>query len=87
MQLWTYSAFLRNAEKKKHLVACRRLHVGRKYKVDPIIIVTIAGIESNYGVHHSQFSVFNSLYTQIHEMPRRSKWASKELAQFLIYCF
>ena len=61
--------------------------VSRKYKVDPIIIVTIAGIESNYGVHHSQFSVFNSLYTQIHEMPRRSKWASKELAQFLIYCF
>ena len=34
VQLWTYSAFLRNAEKKKHLVACRRLHVGRKYKVD-----------------------------------------------------
>jgi len=61
--------------------------VSKKYKVDPFIVITIAGIESNYGVHHSQFSVFNSLYTQIHEMPKRSKWASKELAEFLIYCF
>jgi membrane-bound lytic murein transglycosylase B len=61
--------------------------VSKKYKVDSFIIVTIAGIESNYGVHHSQFSVFNSLYTQIHEMPKRSKWASKELAEFLTYCF
>ncbi len=61
--------------------------VAGEYKVDPFIVVTIAGIESNYGSHHSQFSVFNSLYTQIHEMPRRAKWASKELAEFIKYCF
>ena len=35
--------------------------VSKKYSVDPFIIVTIAGVESNYGVHHSQFSVFISL--------------------------
>ena len=63
------------------------LEVSKKFGVDPFIIVTIAGIESNYGSHHSQFSVFNSLYTQIHEMPKRSKWASKQLAEFLKYCF
>ena len=62
-------------------------NVAAEYKVDPMIVITIAGIESNYGVHHSQFSVFNSLYTQIHEMPRRAKWASKELAEFIKYCF
>lgn len=61
--------------------------ISDKYSMDPFIIVTIAGVESNYGVHHSQFSVFNSLYTQIQEMPRRSKWATKELAEFLKYCF
>jgi len=61
--------------------------IANEYQMDPFIIVTIAGIESNYGVHHSQFSVFNSLYTQIHEMPRRSKWATRELAEFLKYCF
>ena len=63
------------------------MSVSKTYGVDPFIVVTIAGIESNYGVHHSQFSVFNSLYTQIHEMPKRSKWATKELAEFLKYCF
>lgn len=63
------------------------IEVATEYKMDPFIVVTIAGIESNYGSHHSQFSVFNSLYTQIHEMPRRSKWATKELAEFLKYCF
>ena len=58
--------------------------IADKYEVDPFIFVTIAGVESNYGVHHSQYSVFNSLYTQIIEMPRRAKWASKELAIFRI---
>ena len=61
--------------------------VSSEYKVDPFIIVTIAGIESNYGSHHSQYSVFNSLYSQIHDMPKRAKWASKELAEFIKYCF
>jgi len=61
--------------------------VAERYKVDPFIVVTIAGVESNYGVHHSQYSVFNALYTQIHEMPTRSKWATKELAEFLKYCY
>ena len=61
--------------------------VATEYRIDPFIMITIAGIESNYGSHHSQFSVFNSLYTQIHEMPKRAKWASKELAEFIKYCF
>ena len=61
--------------------------VSSEYRVDPFIIVTIAGIESNYGSHHSQYSVFNSLYSQIHDMPKRAKWASKELAEFIKYCY
>lgn len=58
-----------------------------RFKVDPFIIVSIAGIESNYGSHHKGFTVFNSLYTQIHEMPKRASWASRELAAYLEYCF
>jgi len=61
--------------------------VSSKYGVDPFVIVTIAGVESNYGVHHSQYSVFNALYSQIHEIPRRSKWATRELAEFIKYCY
>ena len=49
--------------------------------------MTIAGVESNYGVHHSQYSVFNALYSQIHDIPRRSKWATRELAEFIKYCY
>ena len=55
--------------------------------MDPFIILSIAGIESNYGRHYKGFTVFNSLYTQIHEMPKRAKWASNELASYLEYCF
>ena len=55
--------------------------------MDPFIILSIAGIESNYGRHYKGFTVFNSLYTQIHEMPKRAKWASNELASYLEYCY
>ena len=61
--------------------------VSKKYNVDPFIILSIAGIESNYGRHYKGFTVFNSLYTQIHEMPKRAKWASNELASYLEYCY
>jgi len=63
------------------------LRVSKKYGVDPFIILSIAGIESNYGKHYKGFTVFNSLYTQIHDMPKRAKWASKELASYLEYCY
>ena len=63
------------------------LQVSKEYDVDPFVILSIAGIESNYGRHYKGFTVFNSLYTQIHEMPKRAKWASNELASYLEYCF
>ena len=63
------------------------LKVSKTYDVDPFIILSIAGIESNYGKHYKGFTVFNSLYTQIHDMPKRAKWASRELASYLEYCY
>eukprot|EP00943_MAST-04B_sp_MAST-4B-sp1_P006372 g6372.t1 len=33
VQLWTYAAFLRNADEKHYIVACRHLHVNKKYEV------------------------------------------------------
>ena len=63
------------------------LKVSNIYDVDQFIILSIAGIESNYGKHYKGYTVFNSLYTQIHEMPKRAKWASKELASYLEYCY
>ena len=63
------------------------ISASERYGVDPFLILSIAGIESNYGSHHKQYSVFNSLYTQISEMPKRAKWATTELIEFLYYCY
>ena len=63
------------------------IRVSKKYNIDPFIILSIAGIESNYGRHYKGFTVFNSLYTQIHDMPKRAKWASTELASYIEYCY
>ena len=59
----------------------------KNIKVDPFLILSIVGVESNYGLHKGEFTVFNALYTQIAKMPRRAKWAKKELIEFLIYCY
>ncbi|GIT74131.1 MAG: hypothetical protein Ct9H300mP29_1250 [Candidatus Neomarinimicrobiota bacterium] len=59
----------------------------KKHQSDPFLILSIVGVESNYGLHKGEFTVFNALYTQIAKMPRRAKWAKKELIEFLIYCY
>ncbi|PIP81890.1 MAG: hypothetical protein COR54_17800 [Elusimicrobia bacterium CG22_combo_CG10-13_8_21_14_all_63_91] len=51
--------------------------------VDPFVVLSIAGVESYYGRHHAQFTVFNALYTAIHGVPKRRDWAAKELAAYL----
>ena len=55
--------------------------------MDPFLILSIVGVESNYGRHRGQFTVFNALYTQIAKMPRRKKWATKEMIAYLEYCY
>jgi membrane-bound lytic murein transglycosylase B len=57
------------------------------FGVDPFILVSIVGVESNYGSNHAQFPVFNALYTVIHRLPGRSAWAVKELATFLAFSY
>ena len=55
--------------------------------VDPFLILSITGIESNFGSYPGRYDVFSALYTIIHAMPKKKKWASKELAEFLDYCY
>lgn len=57
------------------------------FGVDPFILVSIVGVESNYGSNHAQFPVFNALYTVIHRLPARAPWAARELATFLAFCY
>ena len=61
--------------------------ISAELKVDPFLILSIIGVESNFGRHKGKFTVFNALYTQISKMPRRSKWAQKELVAYLSYCY
>lgn len=55
--------------------------------VNRYLILSIVGVESNYGRHKGQYNVFNALYTQISKMPRRANWAKKEMVAFLLYCY
>ena len=61
--------------------------VGKNTEVDLFLILSIVGVESNYGRHQGKYNVFNALYTQISKMPRRSKWAKKEMIEYLLYCY
>jgi len=63
------------------------ISAGENTGVDPFLILSIVGIESNYGRHKGEFTVFNALYTQIAKMPRRTKWAKKEMVEYLVYCY
>lgn len=56
------------------------------FGVDPFLLVSLAGIESNYGAYTSSYLVFNSLHTQLHNK-KRKVWAEKEMTEFIKYCF
>jgi len=60
--------------------------VADSFGVDPFLIVSIIGVESKYGENSSQFSVFNALHTVIHKIPKRKRWAEKEMIEYLVYC-
>ena len=70
-------------KKNKKLIS----KVAREFEIDPIVLVAIIGVETNYGLKTAEFSVINSLYTQAVKMPKRSSWATKEIAELLIFCF
>ena len=69
-------------KKNKTLIA----RIAKEFEIDPIVLVAIVGVETNYGLKTADHSVINSLYTQAMKMPKRSSWATKEIAELLIFC-
>lgn len=61
--------------------------VADSFGVDPYLLLSIVGVESNFGSHHAEYSVFNSLYTVYHRLPRKASWAVRQLAEYLAYCY
>lgn len=61
--------------------------VSDSFSVDPFVIVSIVGIESLFGNNAKQYVVFNALHTIIHQIPRKEKWAEKEMSEYLMFCY
>ena len=55
-----------------------------KFGVPPEIIVATLGVETRYGTHTGNYRVIDALSTLALEYPRRSKFFSRELVNFLI---
>ena len=60
--------------------------VANKYGVDPYLILSFVGVETQYGLYASSYPVFNSLHTIIHNIPRRGKWAEDEMVAWFMIC-
>ncbi|MDH5544745.1 MAG: lytic murein transglycosylase B [Gammaproteobacteria bacterium] len=56
----------------------------KKYGVPPEIIIAIIGVETRYGRHTGGFRVLDSLTTLAVDYPRRSKFFTKEMEEFLL---
>lgn len=67
---------------KKHLKALR--YAQKHYGVPPSVIVAVIGIETNYGEHTGDYIAINALSTLAFKYRKRSKFFTKELAQFLL---
>ncbi len=66
---------------KKHADILARAE--EKFGVPPEIIIATLGVETRYGTNTGGFRVINALSTLGLEYPRRSKYFSKELKNFL----
>ena len=60
--------------------------VADKYGVDPFLILSFVGVETQYGAYASAYPVFNSLHTIIHTIPRRAQWAEDEMVAWFMIC-
>lgn len=56
------------------------------YGVPPEIIIAILGVETRYGRNRGSYRVIDSLATLSFDYPKRSKFFSSELKQFLLLC-
>ncbi len=58
--------------------------MSEKTGVPEEIIVAIIGVETFYGIYRGKDPVFDSLVTLAFDYPRRSKFFTRELEEFLL---
>ena len=54
-----------------------------RFGVDPLVIVAILGVETNYGTYTGKANVLNALATLAFEHPRRGEFFTKELIEYI----
>jgi len=67
---------------KKHQALLQQ--VEQKFQVPAEIIVAIVGVETFYGAYRGKAPVFDTLVTFAFDYPKRAKFFTRELEQFLI---
>lgn len=60
------------------------LEVETQYGVLPQVIVSILGVETNYGGNEGDSDAFNTLFTLAFNYPRRASFFQNELASYLV---
>ena len=61
--------------------------VGARYGVDPLVMLSLVGVETSYGTGTGKYVVFNALDTQAEQIPSRSAFGTRELAEWLKLCW
>lgn len=88
-----YRSFFVNDQKTKKAKAFQRKYrtllrrVEKRYKVPAKLVVSIIGVESDFGRYKHRYFVLNSLYTLAFHYPRRAKFFKNELAAFLAWTY
>ncbi len=58
-----------------------------RFGVDPYLLVSIIGVESEYGRNAKKYGVFNALHTVVHRIPKKERWVEREMTEYLLYCY
>lgn len=78
----------RAREGARYIAAHRKLfeQARRRYGVPPAVVAAILGVETRYGQHIGHYRVLDALATLAFDYPPRSKYFTRELAEFITLC-
>lgn len=60
--------------------------ISNSYGIDEYILLSIIGVESNFGRSHADFRVVDVFHTVAHDFPRKRNWVKRELYNFFDFC-
>ena len=61
--------------------------IQKNYPVDPLILVSLVGVETRWGHVTGNIPVISALYTIAAKIPALSDWARQELAAYMELCY